>query len=120
VQINPVERRATPRTAEEIQNRLNEITFNGNLLRELRAIEFVTRLIDDGKLSSTDYKKVLMHRIDGSGVLDDYEASSRLNAEWPFFLELRDLGRAKAQRWLKEHYDAIGVHGTLDLKAAVA
>ena len=97
VQINPVERRETPRTAREIQNRLNEITFNGNLLRELRAVEFVTRLIDDGKLSTTDYKRVLMHRIDGSGVLDDYLASSRLNAEWDFFLRLRDAGR-KATR----------------------
>src|SRR3954464_4296629 len=79
VQINPVERRETPRTAREIQNRLNEITFNGNLLRELRAIEFVNRLIDDGKLSPEDYKRVLMHRIDGGKKLDEYTASSRLN-----------------------------------------
>ena len=81
----------------EIQNRLNEITFNANLLRELRAVEFVTRLIDDGKLSPDEYKRVLMHRIDGSGVLDDYTASSRLNAEWDFFLRLRDAGRDAAQ-----------------------
>jgi NTE family protein len=53
VQINPLERRHTPRTAQEIQNRLNEITFNGGLIRELRAIDFVTRLIDEGKLSRT-------------------------------------------------------------------
>lgn len=120
VQINPVERRSTPRTAREIQNRLTEITFNGNLLRELRAIEFVTRLIDDGKLSPDEYKRVLMHRIDGSGVLDDYEASSRLNTEWEFFLRLRDAGRATAQRWLEANYDDIGVRATLDLRAAVS
>ena len=120
VQINPVERRQTPRTAGEIHNRLNEITFNGNLLRELRAIEFVTRLIDTGKLSRDEYKRVLMHRIDGSGVLDDYQASSRLHADWSFFVTLRDAGRATAQRWLKTHYAAIGQRATLDLKAEVA
>jgi NTE family protein len=120
VQINPVERRETPRSAREIQNRLTEITFNGNLLRELRAIEFVTRLIDEGKLSRDEYKRVLMHRIDGTGVLDEHEASSRLNTEWDFFLELRDAGRATARRWLEANYDAIGVRGTLDLRAAVS
>ena len=120
VQINPVERRETPRTAQEIQNRLTEITFNGNLLRELRAIEFVTRLIDEGKLSRQDYKRVLMHRIDGTGVLDDYEASSRSKAGWEFFLRLRDAGRATAQRWLEANYDAIGVRATLDLRNAVS
>jgi NTE family protein len=118
VQINPVERRETPRTAQEIHNRLNEITFNGNLLRELRGIDFVTRLIEDGKLTDDRYKRVLMHRIDGSGVLDDYEASSRLNAEWDFFLRLRDAGRATAKGWLERHYDAIGHEGTLDLREA--
>ena len=65
VQINPIERRATPRTAHEIQNRLTEITFNGNLLKELRAVDFVTRLIDAGKLSTNEYKRVRMHRISG-------------------------------------------------------
>ena len=47
VQINPLERRQTPRTVSEIHNRLNEITFNGNLLRELRAVAFVKRLIEE-------------------------------------------------------------------------
>jgi NTE family protein len=120
VQINPVERRETPRTAREIQNRLNEITFNGNLLRELRAIEFVNRLIDDGKLSPEDYKRVLMHRIDGTGVLDEYEAASRLTAEWDFFIRLRDAGRRTAKAWLKANYASIGERATLDLKAAVS
>jgi len=120
VQINPVERRETPRTAREIQNRLTEITFNGNLLRELRAIEFVVRLIDEGKLSPREYKRVLMHRIDGTGVLDDYAASTRLDTGWEFFLRLRDAGRDTAQRWLAANYDALGARATLDLKAAVS
>lgn len=118
VQINPIERRETPRSAHEIQNRLTEITFNSGLLRELRALDFVTRLIDEGKLSPKEYKRALMHRIAGGEQLDAFAASSRLNAEWSFFKELKNLGRATARKWLKENYDSIGERSTLDLKAA--
>ena len=118
VQINPIERRTTPRTAHEIHNRLSEITFNSGLLRELRAIAFVTRLIDQGKLSQDEYKRVLMHRIHGGRQLDAFTASSRLNASWSFFQELRDLGRDCAYDWLDRHFAAIGAQATLDLEQA--
>ena len=118
VQINPLERRVTPRTATEIQNRLTEIAFNTNLLGELRAIDFAARLIEAGKLSTDRYKHVLMHRISGGAELDAFNASSRLNATWSFFSELMELGRAAAQAWLAEHYEAIGTRGTLDLRTA--
>ena len=118
VQIDPLERRQTPRTEREIRNRINEITFNSNLLRELRAVAFVKRLIAEGKLSPDEYKNVHLHRIDGSGVLDDYQASSRLNAEWDFFVRLRDAGRRTARSWLAAHYPAIGTRSTIDLQAA--
>src|SRR5919112_2041711 len=91
VQINPIERRATPKTAHAINNRLTEITFNSGLLRELRSIDFVLRLIDEGKLSPDAYKRVLMHRIDGAAKLDAFTASSRLQADWSFFKELKNL-----------------------------
>jgi NTE family protein len=119
VQINPLERRQTPRTVSEIHNRLNEITFNGNLLRELRAVAFVKRLIEEGKLSPDEYKNVHIHRIDASAELDDYEASSKRKAEWDFFVQLRDAGRRAAQSWLAAHYGAIGVRGTLDVESAL-
>jgi NTE family protein len=118
VQINPIERRSTPRTAEEIRNRLSEVTFNANLLHELRAVDFVTRLIDEGKLSTQDYKRVRMHRIHGGSALDEFTASSRLNARWEFFKHLKDLGRAAARQWLAENYQAVGRESTLDLRQA--
>ena len=120
VQINPLERRELPTNARAIQDRLNEITFNASLLRELRAIDFVNRLLDDGKLSTGDYKRVLMHRIDGGLPLAQLTSSSRLNSEWNFLLSLRDLGRTAAKRWLKRNYEAIGTQGTLDLKEAIS
>ena len=118
VQINPLERRQTPRTVREIHNRLNEITFNSTLLRELRAVAFVQRLIEEGKLSPDEHKNVHLHRIDAGGVLDDHEASSKRNAEWAYFVQLRDAGRRTAQSWLADHYGAIGVRSTLDLQSA--
>lgn len=120
VQVNPTERRETPRTAAEIQNRLTEINFNSGLLRELRIIAFVSRLIDDGKLSPEEYKRVLMHRIDGDGFLDRFAASSRLNPDWDMFVQLRDLGRSAAETWLARNYDSVGRKSSLDLKAAYA
>ena len=80
---------------------------------------FVKRLIEQGKLSPDEYKDVHLHRIDGSGVLDDHHASSRLNAQWDFFVQLRDAGRRAAQSWLAAHYAAIGTHGTLDLQSVL-
>ena len=126
VQINPVERRETPRTPQEIQNRLNEITFNANLMRELRAIDFVHGLIEDGVLDQetgreglkTDGQRVLVHRIDGTEELDDYDAASRLDARWRGFQVLRDRGRAAAQTWLATRYESVGRDCTLDLRAA--
>lgn len=120
VQINPIERKELPTKAREIQDRLNEITFNASTLRELRAIELVNRLIDAGKLPRDEYKRVLMHRIDGGPPLAELSSSSRMNAEWSFLLRLRDMGRAAAKRWLKRNYAAIGQASTLDVKEAIS
>ena len=119
VQINPVERRETPRTAREIQERLNEITFNANLMRELRAIDFVHGLIEgqDGP-APPGLERVFLHRIDGTDALEDYSASSRLDARWRMIERLRDRGRAAAARWLESGLPEVGARCTLDLKAA--
>ena len=111
--------RQTPRTVREIPNRLNEITFNSTLKRELRAVAFVQRLIGDGKFSPDEYKNVHLHRIDASDVLDDHDASSKSKAEWDYFVQLRDAGRRTAQTWLSANYAAIGQRGTFDLQGGL-
>jgi NTE family protein len=118
VQINPIQREGVPRTAAEIQNRLNEITFNGAMMGELRAIDFVNRLVDSGKLSRDAYMRPFMHRIDGAEPLKAFDSASRLSTKWSFLQELRDIGRAAAKSWLVAHYDEIGVRATLDLRMA--
>jgi NTE family protein len=115
VQINPIRRKGTPRSAIEIQNRLNEISFNAPLLHELRAIEFVARLIDTGVLTDPRYKRILMHRIAMSETIDE-TAASKSSADFRFFEKLRDAGRKAAKAWLKKNFDAIGENETMDLR----
>ncbi len=117
VQINPVERKGVPRTSNEIQNRINEITFNSSLLKELRAVDFVTRLIEAGRLDASEYKRVRVHLIHNQKALIPLGASSKVNAEWKFLTHLRDIGSATAEAWLDEHYDQIGKSDSVDLRA---
>jgi NTE family protein len=121
VQINPLVRQATPTSANEIMNRINEITFNSSLLSEYRAIEFVARLIDQGRLprgtGRGQYRRVNVHRI----VLDRYgttfDAASKASTDYTLFETLRIAGKRAARRFLDEHFDDIGVKGTVDLAA---
>jgi NTE family protein len=115
VQINPIERDAVPRTPEDIQNRLNEITFNSPLLGELRAADFVARLIRSGVLKSDEYRLERLHRIGGAGRLESFDAATKLDVSWPFLQELRDLGRGDAKAWLAANFDFIGVKSTIDI-----
>ncbi len=119
VHINPIVRPQLPTTAHEIQNRLNEITFNSSLIRELRAIAFVTKLIDEGWLKDEyrdKLKRVLIHSIRSDGVMCDLSVASKLNTNWQFLCELRDRGRATAAAWLEQAYEHIGERSTVDLR----
>lgn len=117
VQINPLRRPGTPRRARDIQNRINEITFNASLLRDLRTIDLIHRLMDDGALSTEKYRRMNMHMIDGCDDMLALDASSKVNSEWTFLVHLRDLGRAHANRWLEANFDKIEKESTLDLGA---
>jgi NTE family protein len=121
VQINPIIRRETPRTARDIQDRVNEITFNASLLAQLRAAEFVSRLVEQGNLARkhngiAGYRDLRLHRIDGAEKLVALDASTKMNAEWAFLQYLRDIGREAADRFLESHFDDIGVRSTLDIR----
>jgi NTE family protein len=117
IQINPIERKGAPRSAQEIQNRLNEISFNASLLKELRAIDFVDRLIAQDKLSTDHYRPVKVHLIENEAALNPMGASSKMNVEWAFLTRLRDIGRDTAAAWLDANYDNVGVKSTVDLRA---
>ena len=120
VQINPIERDDTPDNAVDIMERVNEITFNAPLLGELRAIDFVSRMISEGALKGTHHKAIRMHRIEAQDKLNAFGTASKLQADWAFFTKLFDIGRETAQIFLDEHFEDIGKRATLDLAKAIA
>lgn len=115
VQINPVESNYKPgASAADIAERVNEITFNAPLLAEVRAIEFVARLLAEGKLDDQRYKNVLLHRVDGGAALAEFGAASKARADAAFLRRLFDLGRTAGQAWLAEHFDDLGVRSSVE------
>jgi len=124
VQINPVVRQEVPTSSHDIVNRVNEITFNSSLQSELRAVEFVSRLVAEGKLphgrGPGQYRHVKIHRIALGDVVTGLTASSKTTTDYDFFLQLRDAGRQAAKHFLDTHYDDLGMRSTLDLKAEIA
>ena len=115
IQINPVEREGAPKSAQDIMNRVNEISFNSSLLKELRSIDFVSRLIREGKISDKEYRNTRIHIIEDQDVLLPLGASSKMNAEWAFLTHLRDLGRVTAEGWLEKNFKHIGKKATVDI-----
>lgn len=121
VQINPVSRAATPKTSGEIINRLNEITFNSALISELRTMDFVNQLIDDGRLprgtGNDQYRRLNIHRIDLGVLGTRLAASSKLKTDFEFFELLHRAGLRAAKKFLDSHFDDIGKKSTIDLAA---
>ena len=115
VRVNPIRRDDLPRTAREILNRVNEISFNSSLIRELRAIGFITRLIDQGLVDDGALKRVYVHGIDAEDYMAGLGYSSKLNPSWDFLVHLRDIGRESARRWLDANFDRLGVESSLDI-----
>jgi NTE family protein len=114
VQINPQQRAGTPHASRDILDRLNEITFNASLVREIEAIQFVNWHLRNGHLKGAGYRDVFLHRIGGGAVAEGWTVASKTNASWELLCHLRDQGRAETDAWLKSHFDDIGVKDTMD------
>lgn len=116
VQINPVARRHAPRTTAAIQDRVSELTFNASLLTQMRAIDFINRLVAEGAVSHPGCKAVRVHRIDGGPSMEDLPAASRGSPDAAMIARLFRTGQEAAAGWLDLHYAAIGHHGTVDIR----
>jgi NTE family protein len=116
VQINPLTRAEIPRQANEIINRLNEISFNSSLIAEMRAIDFVRRLLDENRLDGRKYKRVNMHMIPAPALEYRLNASSKLNTDMDFLEFLCEKGRAAADAWLAQNKSHIGVKASIDIR----
>ncbi len=116
VQINPRERPDLPRTAPDILNRLNEISFNSPLMKELRMIALLRQVANPGTGEGARWAQMRTHRI-MTDILAQFGASSKLNAEWEFIAMLRTEGRRAASEFLDENGNDIGKRSTADLDA---
>lgn len=118
VRVNPIRREDLPKTARGILNRINEISFNSSLMREMRAIAFVTRLIDDGTVKDGRLKHMLIHSIEADEYMAGLGYSSKLNPNWDFLTHLRDIGRERARVWIAANIDKVGVQSSIDIREA--
>ena len=115
VHLTPTERSELPTNSRTIINRMQEISFNSSLMREMRTIAFVTKLIDDGKM--TGGKRMFIHLIEAEDVISELSGSSKMNGTWKFLAHLHEIGRQRADAWLASNFDRIGVELSVDLIA---
>lgn len=117
VQVNPINRPEIPRTVSDIITRLNELSFNASLGYEMRAIEFVQRLVDGGLLDAPRYARLYVHLIEDEARMRRYGMATKYNGDWDFLATLKANGREAAGRWLREHGAKLGREDSVDLRA---
>ncbi len=116
--VNPMTREELPKSAPDIMNRVNEISFNSSLLREMRSIAFVKKLLENDMLNDKykkDFKNVLVHSVRADDIMDDFSVTSKFNSDWDFLVYLHDEGYKRMGKWLDKHYDDLNVRDTVDL-----
>ncbi len=112
--ITPAARPGVPTTSPAIINRMQEISFNTSLIREMRTLTYLSEQIDGGKM--TGIKRMLVHLIEAEDLIRVLSWSSRLNGDWDFLMHLFDKGRYRADQWLKSNFEHLGVQSTVNLR----
>ena len=117
VNINPLMREEVPRTPGDIHNRINEISFNSSLLRELRAIAFVKRLLAEGRMPQGTMKDIRVHMIADDALMAGLSVTTKLSPGPVLLHRLREAGQAAADRFLADHGADLGQRASVDLEA---
>ncbi|KAA0920919.1 patatin-like phospholipase family protein [Aquicoccus porphyridii] len=115
VNINPLERNEVPRTPQDIRNRINEISFNSSLLREMRAIAFAQRLLDEGRMKRGEMKQLNLHMIADDALMNELSVATKIVPIPDVIARLKAAGRQAAQAFLDAHGDDLGQRGSVDL-----
>jgi NTE family protein len=113
VHITPSERPGVPTTSPAIMNRMQEISFNTSLIREMRMVASYNKLIEQGRMRGG--KLMLLHVIEAEEFIRAFSWTSRLNTDWDFLQHLHNMGRARADQWLEANFDRLGIESTVDL-----
>jgi NTE family protein len=117
IQIDPINIPDIPRAASAIHDRIMSLSFNISLMREMRAIKFVSDLIDRGELDKAKHLRVFIHTIDAETELSTFSVSSKINSDMGWLRHLFDIGRSKADAFLSAHFDDIGTRSSTDVAA---
>jgi len=115
VHINPLFRKEVPRAAADILNRINEISFNSSLMREMRAVSFVTGLVTQNRIVGEGLPHVRIHSVADDEFMGALSSTSKYNADWDFLVFLRDQGRKCAGDWLAKNFAKLGVESSVDI-----
>ncbi|MBM3573478.1 MAG: patatin-like phospholipase family protein [Alphaproteobacteria bacterium] len=117
VEINPIRVEEVPETARAILDRMNSISFNSTMMREMRNIAFVTQMLDEHQLTGRSHlRRINFHIVEAERTMTRYGANSKFNVDLDFLNELFELGRATAQDWLDRNFNLIGVKSSIDLQ----
>jgi NTE family protein len=112
VHVNPIRRPEIPMSAGAIGDRMNEISFNSSLMREMRAIAFVQKLMREERLDETRYRSMLVHDIRDDEAMAALAVDSKFSTDWEFLTMLKELGRGTASRWLETSAKYLGERST--------
>jgi len=116
LKVNPIEIKDVPKTTKEIQDRINDISFNASLMAEMRMIYFKDKILNLGYDLRGRLRKIHFHAIAADKSLDDFNLSSKYNTSWEFLNKLRKLGNQAAQKFLDNHYEQIGNESSLSIR----
>jgi NTE family protein len=120
LQLNPINIPELPKTAQAILDRINTLSFNSSLMREMRAIHFVSKLIDSGFDDHGRLHRVHIHTIDGEALLGGLGVSSKVNADWDFLMFLFENGRQRGEEFLDAHWEKIGKQSSTNIEEKFA
>jgi NTE family protein len=115
VQVTAIRRDELPASAADVLHRINEISFNSSLMREMRAIAFATGLIDSGELDKQKHRRMFMHWIGNDRLMSELGTATQFHPEWGLLCRLRDQGREITTKWLDQNFDHIGSRSTIDI-----
>jgi NTE family protein len=117
IQINPIAIERVPKSPQDIADRMNTLSFNSSLLRELRAISFVSRLVEEGVLDRSRFKRLNIHIVEAEDVMRGLSVHSKFDTKPQFISTLHKLGRDKMGEWIRLHRDKVGRASSVDIKA---
>jgi NTE family protein len=114
-QVTAIRRDELPASAADVLHRITEISFNSSLMREMRAIAFATRLIENGELDGNKHSRMLIHWIGNDRLMSTLGTATQFHPEWSLLCRLRDEGRETAGKWLDQNFEHIGCRSTADV-----